>query len=133
MTLAWISWALARGVRVSAAEPPETAKATAAEQIAEDIAQVNTACAETAAKAATEAAAGLAGPIVRIDPSETELVIALALVQCRKNIVGLVDLLELFLGVLIAGVQNRGGTFGQLAVALLVSASVAFLPIPSTS
>ena len=108
--------ALARGVGVGAAGTAETAKATAAEQIAEDIAQVNTACAETAAKAATEAAAGLAGPIVGIDPSETELVIALALVRVGKNIVGLVDLLELFLGVLIAGVQVGVVLFGQLAV-----------------
>ena len=107
--------ALARGVGVGAAGTAETAKATAAEQIAEDIAQVNTA-AETAAKAATEATAGLAGPIVGIDPSETELVIALALVRVGKNIVGLVDLLELFLGVLIAGVQVGVVLFGQLAV-----------------
>ena len=97
----------------AAAKAAEPAEATAAEQIAKDVAQVHTAC---AAKAATKAAAGLAGPIVGIDPSETELVIALALVRVGKNIVGLVDLLELFLGILIAGVQIRVVLFGQLAV-----------------
>ena len=108
--------ALARCVGVAAGRAAKAAKpaeATAAEQIAKDITQVHTAC---AAKAATEAAAGLAGPIVGIDPSETELVIALALVRVGKNIVGLVDLLELFLGILIAGVQIRVVLFGQLAV-----------------
>ena len=108
--------ALARCVGVAAGRAAEAAKpaeATAAEQIAKDVTQVHTAC---AAKAATKAAAGLAGPIVGIDPSETELVIALALVRVGKNIVGLVDLLELFLGILIAGVQIRVVLFGQLAV-----------------
>ena len=37
-------------------------------------------------------------------------------VRVGKNIVGLVDLLELFLGVLIAGVQVGVVLFGQLAV-----------------
>ena len=65
-----------------------------------------------------EAAAGLAGPIVGIDPSESELVIALALVRVGKNIVGLIDLLELFLGVLIAGVIVRVVLHCKLAVCL---------------
>ena len=108
--------ALARRVGVGAgraAEAAKAAEATAAEQITEDVAQIHTAC---AAKAATKAAAGLAGPIVGIDPSESELVIALALVRVGKNIVGLIDLLELFLGVLVAGVQVGVVLFGQLAV-----------------
>ena len=68
-------------------EPAEAAKPPA-ENIAEDVAQIDAAGAAEAAKAATVAAAGLAGPIVGIDPSESELVIALALVRVGKNIVG---------------------------------------------
>ena len=107
--------ALARRVGVGAGRAAEAAKA-AAENITEDVAQIDAAGAAEAAKAATVAAAGLAGPIVGIDPSESELVIALALVRVGKNIVGLIDLLELFLGVLVAGVQVGVVLFGQLAV-----------------
>jgi len=61
--------ALARRVGVGAGRAAEAAKA-AAENIAEDVAQIDAAGAAEAAKAATVAAAGLAGPIVGIDPSE---------------------------------------------------------------
>ena len=108
--------ALARRIGVGAGRAAEAAKAaeTAAEDIAEDVAQIDAAGAAEAAKAATVAAAGLAGPIVGIDPSESELVIALALVRVGKNIVGLIDLLELFLGVLVAGVQVGVVLFASL-------------------
>ena len=43
----------------------------------------------------------------------------LALGRVGKNIVGLIDLLELFLGVLVAGVQVGVVLFGQLAVGAL--------------
>ena len=106
--------ALARSVGVGTGRAAKAAE-TAAKNIAEDITQIHAACAEAAAKA-TVAAAGLAGPIVGIDPGKAELVIALALIRVGKYIVGLVDLLELLLGGLIAGVQVGMVLFGQLAV-----------------
>ena len=106
--------ALARCIGVGAGRAAEAAKPaeTAAEDIAKDIAQVHTAGAE-----ATETgAAALAGPIVGVDPGKAELIIALAFFRVRKDIVGLVDLLELFLSRLVAGVQVGVVLFGQLAV-----------------
>src|SRR5699024_7421155 len=45
-----------------------------------------------------------------------KLVIAFAFFRVRKDVVGLVDFLELLLGGLVAGVQVRMVFFGQLAV-----------------
>ena len=98
--------ALARRIGVGAGRAAEAAKA-AAENIAEDVAQIDAAGAAEAAKAATVAAAGLAGPIVGIDPSESELVIALAFFRVGKYIVRLVDFLELLPRLIIDWIQVR--------------------------
>ena len=72
----------------------------AAEKAAEDIAQI----AEVEA-ACTVSAAACTGPVVRVHAGKAELVVARLLVWVAQNLVRLVDLLELLLGFLVAGVH----------------------------
>src|SRR5699024_1973350 len=94
------------------AEPAKAAKTAAAKDIAEKIPQVHTA--EPAAKAAGPAA--LLGCVVGVYAGKAELVVPLALFGVGQYVVGLVDLLELFLGLFVAGVQVRVVFLGKLAV-----------------
>ena len=94
--------ALAGGVGVGPAAAKSAAE-TAAEQIAEDVAQIH--AAKTAAEAAPKAAGTLTGAIAGVYPGEAELVVPGALLFIAEDLVGLVYLLELLLGFLVAGVQ----------------------------
>ena len=107
---------LAGGVGVRRAGRAAKAAETAAKDVAEDVAQVHTVAAETAAEAAR--AAAVLGRIVGIDPGKAVLVVELALLLIGEHLVRLVDLLELFLGFLVAGVIVRVVLHGQLAVSL---------------
>ena len=113
--------ALAGGVGVrSAARAAKTAEA-AAKDVAENIAEVNTVAAKAAETAKTAGAAGAAavlGSVVGVNTGKAVLVVELALLRVRKHLVCLVDLLELFLGFLVAGVIVRVVLHGQLAVSL---------------
>ena len=71
----------------------------------------------TAAEAAR--AAAVLGRIVGVNPGKAVLVVELALLLIGEHLVRLVDLLELFLGFLVAGVVVRVVLHGQLAVSLL--------------
>ena len=81
------------GVRARAAEAP-------AEEAAEDIAEV----AEVEPARAVSAATG-ACAVIRVNARKAELVVARLLVWVAQNLVRLVDLLELLLGFLVAGVH----------------------------
>ena len=76
--------------------------------------------AERAAEAAAKAAgaAAVLGSVVGVNTGKAVLVVELALFRVRKHLVCLVDLLELFLGFLVAGVIVRVVLHGQLAVSL---------------
>ena len=82
------------GVRARAAEAP-------AEEAAEDIAEV----AEVEPARAVSAATGGACAVIRVNARKAELVVARLLVWVAQNLVRLVDLLELLLGFLVAGVH----------------------------
>ena len=107
--------AFARGVGAAAPAAAKTAEPAEApaEQIAEDIAQVH------AAETARAAKAALLGRIVGVDPGKAELVVALAFFGVGEHVVGFVDLLELFLGHFIAGVEVGVVFLGELAVGAL--------------
>ena len=105
--------ALAGGVGVGACAAPKPAEA-AAEDVPEDVPQVHPA---KAAEAAGPAA--LAGRVVGVHSRKAELVVALALFRVGQDLVGLVDLLEFFLGGLVAGVVVRVVFQRQLTVGLL--------------
>ena len=92
-----------------------TAAKAAAEEGGENVAQIHII---KAAEAAAKAAAAT-GPEVGIHPCMAVLVIALALRGVTQHLVGLVDLLELGLGLLVAGIQVGVVLLGQLAVGLL--------------
>src|SRR5699024_9556829 len=95
-----------------------TAAAEAApEEGAEDVTQVDVAHIEAAE--AAEPAAGAAGAEVGIHPGVAELVVAGALLLVGEHLIGLVDLLELGLGILVAGVQVGVVLLGLLPVGLL--------------
>ena len=81
------------GVCPRAAEAP-------AEKAAEDVAKV----AEVEPARAVSAATGTCA-VIRVDARKAELVIARLLVRVTQNLVRLVDLLELLLGFLVAGVH----------------------------
>ena len=85
----------------------------AAEKAAEDVAQV----AEVEARGAV-APAGAASPgaIAGVYAGEAELVIPGLLVRVGQHLVGLIDLLELLLGLLVAGVHVRVVLPGQLFI-----------------
>src|SRR5699024_696783 len=105
--------ALTGGVGVGACAAPKPAEA-AAEDVPEDVPQVHPA---KAAEAAGSAA--LAGRVVGVHPRKAKLVVALALFRVGQDLVGLVDLLEFFLGGLVAGVVVRVVFQRQLTVGLL--------------
>ena len=102
------------------ARAAKTAEA-AAKDVAENIAKVNTVAAkaaETAKAAGAAGAAAVLGSVVGVNTGKAVLVVELALLRVRKHLVCLVDLLELFLGFLVAGVIVRVVLHGQLAVSL---------------
>ena len=89
--------AAARCVRVrTASAAPETAT----EEAVENIGKIKTACAAGIRISAARAAAE-----VRVYARKAELVVARLLVWVAQNLVRLVDLLELLLGFLVAGVH----------------------------
>ena len=94
-----------------------TAKAaeTAAKDITEDVAQIDSISAKAAEAART---AAVLGCITGINTGKAVLIVQLALFRVRKHLVGFIDFLELFLGILIAGVIVRVVLHGQLAVSL---------------
>jgi hypothetical protein len=108
--------ALARRVGVGAAAAAESAEA-AAEDIAEQIAQIHAPAAGKSVEPAAEAAA-LARAVGGVHAGKAELIVLGALVGIAEDLVGLVDLLEFFLGFLVAGVIVRVILQGQLAVRL---------------
>lgn len=79
----------------------------AAEEAAEDVPQI--AEIETAAETAA-----LTGAVIGIGAGKAELVIAGLLLRIGQDLVGLVDLFELLLGLLVAGVHVRVIFAGQL-------------------
>ncbi len=87
----------------------------AAEEAAEDVPQIAKVEAALETAAETTGACAIAG----IHPGKAELVVALALVAVAEDLIGLVDLLESGLGLLVAGVQVRVVLLGQLPVGLL--------------
>ena len=84
----------------------------AAEKAAEDIAQI----AEVKAARTAIRAAACARAVAGVDAREAELVILGPLLGVRENLVGLVDLLELLLGLLVTGVHVRVVLSGQLFI-----------------
>ena len=110
--------ALAGGVGIRrTARAAKTAEA-AAKDVAENIAKVNTIAAKAAETAKAAGAAAVLGSVVGVNTGKAVLVVELALLRVRKHLVCLVDLLELCLGVLIAGVIVRVVLHGKLAVCL---------------
>ena len=91
-------------------------RSAAAEKVAEDIAQISEA-AEAAAKPAAEAGARVRVE-VRVDAREAVLIVPGLFVGVGEDLIGLVDLLELFLGRFVAGVLVGVIFHGQLAVGL---------------
>ena len=89
----------------AAAEAPEAA----AEEGTENVPHVE----------AAKAAAGSSCPEVGIHAGEAELVVLGPLVLVGEDLIGLVDLLEAGLGLLIPGVQVRVVLLGQLPVCFL--------------
>ena len=106
---------LAGGVGIRRTTRAAKTAEAAAKDVAENIAKVN-AVAAKAAKAA--GAAAVLGSVVGVNTGKAVLVVELALLRVRKHLVRLVDLLELFLGFLVAGVIVRVVLHGQLAVSL---------------
>jgi len=82
--------------------PPLLAAESAAEEAAEDVAQI----AEVEAARAAVCAA-CARPVAGVNAREAELVVPRLLLRIAEHLVGLVDLLELLLGLLVAGVHVR--------------------------
>ena len=95
-----------RGVGIA----PSAAAEAAAEEAAENVAEV------AEVEAALAAVAALTRAVVRVDAREAELVILGLLLGVRENLVGLVDLLELLLGLLVTGVHVRVVFAGQLFI-----------------
>ena len=98
-----------------AAEAAKAAAKAAAEDIAKDVAQIHTVAAKTAKAAG---AAAILCCVGGVNPGKAVLVVQLALLRVREHLVCFVDLLELCLGVLIAGVIVRVVLHGKLAVCL---------------
>ena len=95
----------ARGVGVG--PRGAAAEAEAAEQVAEDVAEVSESA--EAIEAATEAGVGIEGRMA-------VLVILGPLVLIGEDLIGLVDLLEALLGGLVAGMEVRMVLLGKLSV-----------------
>ena len=91
--------------------PLLTAAEAAAEKAAEDIAQI----AEVEARRAV-APSGAACAIAGVDAGKTKLVVPRLFLRIGQHLVGLVDLLELLLGLLVAGVHIRVVFAGQLFI-----------------
>ena len=91
--------------RLPAAEP-------AAEEAAEDVAQI------AEVEAAAKAPAGASCAVVGVHTGEAELVVPRLLLRVGQHLVGLVDLLELLLGLLVAGVHVRVVLPRQLFICL---------------
>ena len=87
-----------------------TAAESTAEKAAEDVAQV------TKVEAAAISAAPGSRAVVRIHPGEAELVVPGFFLGIGQDLIGLVDLLELLLGLFIAGVHVRVVFPGQLFI-----------------
>ena len=83
------------------------AACAAAEEGAENVAQIVEAAEPAEACAAAEAGAACVGVEVRIHAGKAVLVIAGTLVTVGQNLIGLADLLEFFLRSLVAGVAVR--------------------------
>ena len=73
---------------------------------------------EAKAQAEAARAAAVLGCIAGIHTGKAVLIVQLTLLRVRKHLVGFIDFLELFLGILIAGVVVRVVLHGQLAVSL---------------
>ena len=108
---------LARCVGVRLTGRAAKAAEAAAKDIAENVAQIHAVAAKTAKAARTGAAAVLCC-IGRVNTCKAVLVVQLALLRVRKHLVCFVYFLELFLGVLIAGVIVRVVFHCKLAVCL---------------
>ena len=108
---------LAGGVGIGPTGRTAKAAETAAEDIAEDVAQIHAVAAKAAETARARAAAVLCR-IAGVYARKAILVIELALLGVREDLVCLIDFLEFFLGVFIAGVIVRVVFHCQLAVSL---------------
>lgn len=106
---------LAGGVGICLTGRAAEAAKAAAEDIAKNVAQVHTVAAKTAEAAGAAAVLCCVGGV---NSGKAVLVVQLALFRVRKHLVCFVDLLELCLGVLIAGVIVRVVLHGKLAVCL---------------
>ena len=94
------------------AEAP-AAEAEAAEHVAEYIAQI----AEVEARrAVAPSGAACARPVAGVNAREAELVVPGLFLRVGQHLVGLVDLLELLLGLLVTGVHVRVVLSGQLFI-----------------
>ena len=105
---------LAGGVGVCLTGRAAKAAEPAAEDIAEDVAQIDAIGTAEAAEAAR--AAAVLGRVAGVNPREAVLIVHLALLRVRKHLVGFIDFLEFFLGILVAGVVVRVVLHCQLAV-----------------
>ena len=104
--------AAARCIRIGASS---AAAKAAAEKVLENRSDITHIAAESA-KPAKAAASACTPAVARIDAGEAKLVIPLPLLRVGKDFVRLIDLLELFLRLFIAGVQVRMVFFCHLAV-----------------
>ena len=93
---------LAGGVGVCLTRRAAKTAEPAAEDIAEDVAQIDAIGTAEAAEAAR--AAAVLGRVAGVNTREAVLVVHLALLRVRKHLVGFIDFLEFFLGILVAGV-----------------------------
>ena len=92
---------------------PLGAAKAAAEEAAENVAQI----AEVEARrAVAPSGAACARPVAGVNAREAELVVPGLLVGIGQHLVGLVDLLEFLLGLLVAGVHVRVVLAGQLFI-----------------
>ena len=103
------------GVGVCLTGRAAKAPKAAAKDVAKDVSQIHAVAAKAAKAAGTAAVLGCIGGI---HSCKAVLIVQLALLRVRKHLVCLVDLLELCLGVLIAGVIVRVVLHCQLAVCL---------------
>ena len=97
---------------LGAAPGPASAAEAAPEEAPEDVPQV------PEVEAPVESAAVAAPAVAGVHPGKAELVVPGLLLAVAEDLVGLVDLLEPGLGVLVPGVQVRVVLLGQLPVCL---------------
>ena len=96
-----------------------------AEEAVEDIGKIE-------ARALEGVSSRRAAAEIGVHPRVAELIVARPLLLVGENLVGLVDLFELGLRILVPGVQVRVILFSQLP-AFLISSSLAPLATPRTS